>query len=272
MFTYLSLIAAASGVASVTRPIYFVRDGDIFRHSTSGDQKIISRGNYPAISPNGKKLAFIRNEDLYVYGLDSHIESRKTFFRHDSDRSKLSGNRTAFPSWDPNGECILCSHLDALNVKMANPPQAAIHFLPFTDRPALWSVYWYRINSGQGNAKTVSFLSNSTSASNFFLSSTFGASFSPQGDKVAFCRNGDLWMANLNNRAQGENTAFGWTEQRVWALANLDGNSDNWSSFIFRISWSPSGSKLAVYSDEYRDGVDKITYIVDVKNPANCLI
>jgi Tol biopolymer transport system component len=75
-------------------------------------------------------------------------------------------------------------------------------------------------------------------------------SVSPDGKHVAFCRNGDLWLSEVNTSGASDEL-FQPRATRIWSNYLQESGSDNYSSFIYRISWSPSGKLLAVSTYRY---------------------
>ncbi len=265
-FACLSLL-----LGSPETPIYFVRGGDIYRHDSQGDKKIVANGDYPSRSPDGKKLAFIRNTDLFVMTLASGRVSRKTHFAMGNQNDWPAGGRNGYPSWDPSGRCILCSRLSNFHIKV-DPVSDLESTSTIEGSHQVWRVANFWLKPLYMAPRTEDFFTRDYLSSNMFVASEFGAAYSPDGRKIAFCENGDLWMAslfvdNVLSEPDYSNYAQDWEQERVLACAALDSLGDNYSTFLFRISWSPNGSKLALYSNEYKGGVDKFITVVDAAHP-----
>ncbi|MDR3688677.1 MAG: hypothetical protein P4L46_04800 [Fimbriimonas sp.] len=64
---------------------------------------------------------------------------------------------------------------------------------------------------------------------------------------------------------------FGWWEEMIASSLWQDSGSDNYTAFIYRISWSPSGRKLAVYRNTYSEHPNDGFDIVGVDHPGKVL-
>lgn len=178
---YAHLFAYASGSLPLTRLTY-------------GEWSDIT----PAISPDGKRVAFASNRDGYwdLYTLDLQT----------GDVSQLTNTQTydAAPSWSPDMAWIAYETFQNGNLQVA--------LLPLTG----------------SNQKPVILTPDS--------SSSYSPAWSPDGRQIAFVsnRNGDtdIWLADLNKASDDRFTDISHTPQAaeshpVWSP---DGNQLAWSS------------------------------------------
>jgi Tol biopolymer transport system component len=271
------VIAALAAIGWVTQsalpPIYFVRKDAVYSWDKGQETKIISDAYSPAVSPNGKVLAFLREGNLHSYDISDGLVRQLTTF---PDKAEDDTFRDTFPSWDPSSKYVIFSHLDQYTVTRKGPVVQPLYGSESGTR-SVWNVYWYwmdRANRLKGNLNL--FLGNETSGlSKLSVVSSLAASFSPDGRKVAFCRNGDLWMADVDPSAIHNLAKIAsWDEARVLPSAILEGGTrgTNETNAIFRIAWSPDGKLLAISSDRYTGSGGADIQIVRTDRPSETVV
>lgn len=120
--------ASADEVTSDYSGFLFNRDKDLYYYSQNENEfKRLTENDdeedNPTFSPDGKKVAFTRNHDLFVIDLNSGIETRLTFDGSDSVYNgwsswvymeEIIGRSTAHLAywWSPNSEMIAFLHTD----------------------------------------------------------------------------------------------------------------------------------------------------------------
>jgi Tol biopolymer transport system component len=139
----------------------------------------------------------------------------------------------------------------------------------------VWNVYWCWTEKTGINLDMSLFLGNETSGtSSFSFSSSSAASFSPDGKRVAFCRNGDLWMATIDASAIHDTIGeASWDEARVLTCGIQEGGTrtSNETSTILRISWSRDGKLLALSTDRYGSTGSPQVSVVNAEKPTEKL-
>lgn len=109
---------------------------DIYIVNSDGTQarKVIEDGTEPVWSPDGKTLAFVRNDDIYLFHVDNEEEVQLTF----SSKIELA------PLWSPDGELIVYTvfqnysyEIYLMNADGSNQVNISNH--PATDFWASWS-------------------------------------------------------------------------------------------------------------------------------------
>ncbi len=259
-----SFILAASVVQSSLPPIFFVRSKAIYRSYQGTETKLLTNASGPSPSPDGKRLAFIRIGNLHSLDLESNLVTKMSAFLSNPEGDAL---QNTFPSWDPSSKFLIFSHLDQYSVtrreaisKKSKKPVRTTKIEPLFGSEhsfrSIWNVYWcWADRQSKLKSELNLFLGNETSGlSRFSVVSSLAAAFSPDGKKVAFCRNGDLWMADLDlSSIHNVARIASWDEARVLSSAILEGGTrgTNETNAIFRISWSPDGKLLAISSDRY---------------------
>lgn len=245
------LLCALNFRQGQNQAIYFVRKDSIYKSAQGRETLIVSHAISPAVSPDEKHLAFIREGDLYLCDPDNPEPwrgSRLGAQEHDLPDHDL------YPSWDPTSQYVIFSHADRFGItrrgESVHPMFGSEHAVQ-----TIWNVYWSWPRKGESRPDLSLFLGNETTGTSVFsVVSSFAASFSPNGKKVAFCRNGDLWMATLEATSILDAIReASWDEARVLPIGTQEGGTrpTNETSSIFRISWSPDGKLLALSVDRY---------------------
>ena len=270
----IAALAFAGWVAQASLPpIYFVRNDSLYSLVKGLETKLLSHAVAPSPSPNGKQLAFLRDGNLHTYELSAGTVRKLTTFPDKADDDTF---RDTFPSWDPSSKYVVFSHLDQYTITHKGPTVEPLYGVE-TSSKNVWNVYWYwleRVTKLKGNLNL--FLGNETSGlSKMSLFSSLAASFSPDGRKVAFCRNGDLWMADVDPSAIHNLAKIAsWDEARVLPSAILEGGTRGTTetNAIFRISWSPDGKLLAISSDRYSGSGGADIQIVRADRPTETVV
>ncbi len=85
---------------------YIVEDGKKFVIKDRKD--IAKRASYPSISPDGKKIIYVKTEsdsrNLFMYDLDEKTEKKITDFK--------DGKQFMFPNFSPDGKSIVAAYFD----------------------------------------------------------------------------------------------------------------------------------------------------------------
>ena len=231
--------------------IYFVRNDSIYESSQGRESLLLKHAVGPSIAPDGNHLAFVRDGDLYVYSFFNQ-ETRRC--SHLAEKPADVPDHDLFPSWDPKSRYVVFSHPDHYTIGGKTEPEHPMFGMEHSTK-SIWNVYWCWIEKTGVKANLSLFLGNETSGpSSFSIQSSLSAAFSPDGRKVAFCRNGDLWMATIEpSSIHDAIREASWDEARVLACGVQEGGTraSNETSTIFRISWSPDGKLLALSNDRY---------------------
>ena len=247
---------------SAIPPIFFGRNDSVYLFSQGKESLVVKHATAPAPSPDGKQLAFLREGNLYLWDLAKGTTKRCSEL---TERATDLPSHDVTPSWDDKSRFVLFSHADRYSVTRRGIDVKPMFGEEKSSR-SIWNVYWYWLSKPPTKSGLSLFLGNSTSgSSSFSLASSLAAAFSPDGRRVAFCRNGDLWMASLEpSSIHGGIKEASWDEARVLATGTLEGGTraTNETSMIFRISWSPDGNLLALSSDRYgASGSSEVTIL-----------
>ena len=247
--------------------IYFVRNDSIYRSTQGRETVVVKRGVGPAISPDGSRLAFLKDGDLYLLDINKGETRRAS---HLNEKPDDIPEHDPFPSWDPTGRYVIFSHPDRYGLVKRGDETHAMYGSEKATK-TIWNVYWSWSRKGTTKTELSLFLGNETTGiSSFSVTSSSAASFSPDGKRVAFCRNGDLWMASLDpSTIHDAIREASWDEARVLTCGTQEGGTraTNETSTILRISWSPDGKLLALSSDRYMSSGSAQVIVVRADRP-----
>ncbi|MDR3688457.1 MAG: hypothetical protein P4L46_03700 [Fimbriimonas sp.] len=271
MLATLALLAAARQSSLPT--IYFVRGDSIYQLTHGAESKLIVHAVGPSPSPDGKRLAFMRDGNLFLLDLSEGTSKRATSF---PEKSAEDHFRDTFPSWDPASKNVIFSRLDEYSVLRKGAKVDPMYGSDHLTR-SIWSVYWYWADHAfrpKGNVSL--FLGNETSGlSAMSVVSSMAGSFSPDGKRVAFCRNGDLWLADLDlSSIHNVVKIASWDEARVLSSAILEGGTrgSNETNAIFRIAWSPDSRLLVLSTDRYTGSGGADVQVVKADRPTETVV
>lgn len=233
-----SLLLPNSVHASGSKQIFFsggsLHNTAIYKMSeeTTKMEKVVD-GSYVDVSPDGSKLAFIKEDSLYISNADG------------TNQIQLTNSQfpvyDASPRWSPNGKKIVFSRSDG-NIYTIQVDNKKVTNLTNTEEPIFnsepdWSPdgskiifhsnrtersHLYVMNANGSNVKQLTGLSNNES-------SEYSAHFSPDGKKIVFGRanEGDADIYTMN--ADGS------------SLVNLTKDVEQ---AVASPIWSPDGKKI----------------------------
>ena len=255
-------------------PVYFVRNDSIYRSFQGNEALIKSHAVGPSPSPDGKRLAYLSDGNLYVMDLGKGTSKKYTTFPPKADNDNY---RDTFPSWDPTSKYVIFSHLDLYSITRKGGTAVDTMFGTEHALRSIWSVYWVwadKVVRAKGDLSL--FLGNETSGmTKFSVVSSLAASFSPDGKRVAFCRNGDLWLADIDlSSVHNVAKIANWDEARILPSAILEGGTrgSNETNAIFRVSWSPDAKLLAISCDRYGGSGGADVQVVKADNPTERVV
>ncbi len=279
--------------ATITRSaLLFCRNNDIWEVRKGVFRRLIRNAHDPAWSNQKDKIAFVRQGNVWICDAAGRYQRPITPFKLTKQQLK-NNNEEGFNgvdygaiqslSWYPTGNIVAFSRVDQYTISrnvpssMSSPLSNDIG----TNTTRLISDIYACLPYTNRVPTTFVWLSDSTSGlPRFSLPYTAVPAFCPTGKRVAFARNGDLWLAyDLNvPTKRGYSSAdatsevwadWDWREERVTTAAIYDGGDGgaNSTTFINHITWSPN-CKLIAYSvtglDESGNG--NITYLYNLKN------
>ena len=219
--------------------IAFVRDGSIWVCNGDGSgQKLLVRNGYsPAWSPDKSHIAFARDGDIWVAAAHGSREQTITS-QWAREALEVDASADVSISWHPRNRSLTFSHRETFHVERANG-MAGIGSIVGR------SIFDVPVSGAQPGKPTVRYdlFDDGTS---FVFGDHAHPAWSPSATKLAFTRNGDIWIAEAKGGLQGEPPSD-WKARRVAAVAEFDepvrrGSRDNRGAT--RLSWLPDGRRL----------------------------
>ncbi|TCS93147.1 TolB family protein [Hazenella coriacea] len=252
-----SLLLPNSVHASDSKQIFF-SGGPLYKtgiykmsEETTKMEKVLD-GNYVDVSPDGKKLAFIKEDSLYISQVDG-----KNLVRLTNNQFPVYD---ASPRWSPNSKKIVFSRSDG-NIYTIQVDSKKITNLTKTDETIInsepdWSPdgskiifhsnrtdrsHLYVMNANGSNVKQLTGLHNDES-------SEYSAHFSPNGKKIIFGRaghgNADIYIMNADGSSQ----------------INLTKDFDQ---AVATPIWSPDGKKILYTINNPEDSSNSSLYTMN---------
>lgn len=220
--------------------IIFVRNGDLWRIDlkTRRDLLLMKKAVSPSCSKNGKKLAFVREGNIWIGNIDGSKAHRITNY-HPNTKHITS------IEWFPNGDKLAFCMDDEYEIIYAGSNRKVVWPKDAYEERKLKIMaqnIWTISQDGKNQAKWIGKVPGSGTTGTQ-LSDAYYPKWSPTGDSLVFGRNGDIWMANI---VDDEISEFDKKERRIAAVAYLEnhyGASGN-SHFADNFSWTPDGKQI----------------------------
>lgn len=237
----LSIVSFGQGIKTDQfRPwkLAFVRNGDIWtaRGDGSGSKRIIKNGFSPAWSPDKKRIAFARDNNVWVANSDGTKQKKLTHFP--DKRPDVYSVQDIQISWRSRIDQITFSHTERISIERLSDKRK--------DKIEATSIFDIDPKTGKMTTRFDVF-DTPDGDSHYTYSSS--PSWSKDGNKLLFVRNGDIWIADRYESSDPLDPP-GWTITRLAAVAEYDeatwrANAAN--DEARNLSVSPDG-KYLVYS------------------------
>jgi len=226
----------------------FVRDNNIWVSNGDGtDQKLmIENGQTPSWSPDKSQIAFVRHNNIWVSEADGSKQRFITSQWKEYDQNRESRSSNVSISWHPKNGSLTFSHKEVFKAERVDgtggivPTRNAVRGV--IAGSSIFDVRPSGIEPGKATVRYDLF----EGGTSFFFADHAHPAWSPSGKKLAFTRNGDIWMAEAKNESKGEPLS-GWEVKRLAAVASYDeptnrGSRNNRGAT--RLSWHPDGRHL----------------------------
>jgi Tol biopolymer transport system component len=256
--------------------VAFVRDGNIWVCNGDGtDQKIIIEGGQrPAWSPDKSQIAFVRRGNIWLAMADGSKQHPVTFQWADSEADRGPGFSDVSISWHPTDGSIAFSHAEAFKTERM---RGTAGIVPARNEAggvivgcSIFNVHPKGLEPGKA-AVRYDIFANGTS---FSFANHGHPAWSPSGKKLAFTRNGDIWIAEAESAPAGEPPS-GWEAKRLAAVAVFDEPTNRASRQNLgatRLSWHPDGRRLAYGYDRLQGSGFNEVHLLDTLNGKDFLL
>jgi Tol biopolymer transport system component len=256
--------------------VAFVRDSNIWVCNGDGtDQKIIiENGQRPAWSPDKSLIAFVRRGDVWLAMADGSNQLPLTSQWADPAANREPGFSDVSISWHPRDGSITFSHAEVFKAERVHETAGIVPARNATSGVIVGSSIFDMRPSGMEPGKAVvryDIFSNGTS---FSFANHGHPAWSPSGKKLAFTRNGDIWIAEAESSSAGEPPS-GWEAKRLAAVAVLDEPTNRASRQNLgatRLSWHPDGRRLIYGYDRLQGSGFNEVHLLDTLTRKDSLI
>jgi Tol biopolymer transport system component len=247
----------------------FVRDNNIWVSKGDGtDQKlIIENGQTPSWSPDKSRIAFVRDNNIWVAMADGSKQRPVTSQWKKYDPNSEPGFSDVSISWQPENGSLTFSHPEVFKTDRIDGT-AGIVPTPNAARGVISgsSIFDVRLN-GTGPSKAAVRYDLFEGGTTFFFASHAHPAWSSSGRRLAFTRNGDIWIAEAKNGSDRE-PPIGWEVKRLAAVASYDEPTNRASRSnrgATRLSWHPNGRHLAYGYDRLGGSGFNEIHLLDTK-------
>jgi Tol biopolymer transport system component len=235
----------------------FVRHDNIWIASGDGaaQKLLIANGTSPTWSPDRRQIAFSRDCNLWVAESDGTKQHPLTTKWKPGDPDMcLRGI-----SWNPKHPYVTFSHRERYAVYPDGPTKGSPHRSGATEMTGT-SMFDVGTNAEKKPVARFS-LEGGTS---FVFADHSSPAWSHSGQTLAFARNGDIWVAQIEDES-GSN----WTATRLAAVASYDeptmrGSRANHG--VTRLSWSPDDKYLAYGKERLQGSGFAELHVLDTSN------
>jgi Tol biopolymer transport system component len=254
----------------------FVRDNNIWVSNGDGtDQKlIIENGQTPSWSPDKSQIAFVRQNNIWVAKADGSKQRPITsqWKKYDPNRKSWSSNVSI--SWHPKNGSLTFSHPEGFKAERVDGTAGIVPTRNAARGIIVGSSIFDVRLSGTEPGKAIVRYDLFEGGTSFFFADHAHPAWSPSGKKLAFTRNGDIWIAEMENGSEGEPPS-GWEVKRLAAVASYDeptnrGSRNNHGAT--RLSWHPDGRHLAYGYDRLQGSGFNEVHLLDTESGKDSII
>ena len=247
----VGLRSVADASAEVSRPEFVVGPMTSFDVSPDGQQVVYSTCEYPGIGRVGE----IEGPDPYDYEYELAI----TTLEYGQPRRVTEDNRfDNYPVWSPDGERIAFVQAEdvgddlvsrvTLHTMAADGTDRQIEAGRVVHHPPAWSPKGERIAYLGRNKHGENAIYVLEEYENLLTDAVSGPSWSPDGERIAYAKADGDEVALYTIAADGTNA------RRLAAIDGWEpeyGEPDPAKAWIRKVSWSPDGSRIMVFANQY---------------------
>jgi Tol biopolymer transport system component len=254
----------------------FVRNGDIWVSKGDGtDQKlIIKKGQAPSWSPDKSRIAFVRDNTIWVAMADGSEQRPVTApWRYYDPKHNAWFSDIAI-SWHPKHRILTFSRPEVYKVDRVEETADIIPSQNTSGGTIVGSSIFDVHLNGKAQEKTTVRYDLFAGGTSFFFADHAHPAWSPSGRKLAFTRNGDIWLAEMANGPEGEPPG-GWEVRRLAAVASYDEptmRASRENCGATKLSWSPDERHLVYGYERLQGSGFNEVHVLDMKNGKDSLL
>lgn len=255
----------------------FVRGNDIWvsKGDGTGQKLVIENGQRPSWSPDRSRIAFVRHNNIWMAEADGSKQRPITsqWKRDDPRRQHWFLHETDI-SWHPTNDTITFSHREAFTAKRVDGA-AEILLSQDAAKGILVGSSLFDVGlKGEKPSKAAVRYDLFEGGTSFFFPDHGHPAWSRSGKRLAFTRNGDIWIAETKNASEGEPPP-GWEVKRIAAIASYDEptmRASRMNCGATRLSWHPNERHLAYSYDRLQGSGFNEVHLLDTESGTDAII
>jgi Tol biopolymer transport system component len=256
--------------------VAFVRGGNLWVCNGDGtDQKmIIEGGQRPAWSPDRSRIAFVRGGALWLAMADGSKQHPVTFQWTKPETVRDPDYPDVDISWHPSDGSIAFSRAELFKAERMGGT-AGIVLARNGDRGVIEGSTIFEIRpKGPDPGRSAVRYDIFASGTGYSFSNHGNPAWSPTGLKLAFTRNGDIWVSEAVSSSRGEPPS-GWKAKRLAAVAVFDeptNRASRQNAGATRLSWHPDGRRLVYGFDRLQGSGFNEVHLLDTSSRSDTVV
>jgi hypothetical protein len=222
------------------------------------------------------KLAFIRDNNIWVAEADGSGQRPVTsqWKKDDPKRSSRFSDGSIVIAWHPKKGYLTFSHPETFKADRLDGTAGMVPAQKTAKAVIAGStIFDARLSETEPVQATVRF-DLFEGGTGFYFADHAHPAWSPSGEKLAFTRNGDIWIAEMKN-GSGAEPPIGWEVKRLAAVASYDEptfRASRNNRGATRLSWHPNERLLAYGYDRLQGSGFNEIHLYDTRSGKNSVL
>ncbi|MBZ5499851.1 MAG: hypothetical protein LAP85_25920 [Acidobacteriia bacterium] len=256
--------------------VAFVRDSNIWVCNGDGTDQtlIIENGLSPAWSPDKSQIAFVRRGNVWLARANGSNQLPLTFQWTDSDVNRESRFSDVSISWHPGSGSVTFSHAEEFKAERMNGTAGIDLDRKVANGVIVATSIFDVLPRGTEPCKVIVRYDLFANGTGFSFADHAHPAWSRSGKKLAFTRNGDIWIAEAESASAGEPPS-GWETTRLATVARFDEPTNRISRNnrgATRLSWHPDGRRLAYAYDRLQGSGFNEIHLLDTLSGKDLIV